>query len=263
LTIDKAPVSDDTYTITVTNPTVGYITDVLLTEELRPGVFFVASLPTAPICQAVSGTIICNLGNLGGGLSAGVQIQVDPNGYDLLSGRTSVRANGLSPVTLENPYVAKFAAPPFVLPGGEVAWTIQVVNPTNGVATNVQVVDDVPDAFEILSASSSAGTVTVQGQRVTFRLPLLEPLDAATITLRTRLNDGVESAAIPNRACLTTRRNPRSQCAAATLFRVRALPATGESPWSRWRLPIFGVAAWLTLVALALLRRLIRGRRAV
>jgi uncharacterized repeat protein (TIGR01451 family) len=147
-----------------------------------------------------------------------------------------------------------------VAPGEDVSWTIRVLNPGNRVAANLQVVDVVQDELTILAASSTAGTTAVQGQQVIFRLPLLAPVDAVTITIRTRLRDDVEIPVIPNRACLTTRENPLERCAEANLFKVRTLPATGESPWGRWRLPLFGLALWIGAATLYALRRLVRRR---
>jgi hypothetical protein len=239
LAVSKDQIDGRNYTITIANEGVGYVTGLLLTEQLRPGVFFVSSAPSEPVCHESGGTIRCDLGELAGGLSAGVRIEAEAEGVDLLSGQTGVQADGVPAIVIEDPYLAKFAAPAFVAPGEDVSWTIRVLNPGNRVAANLQV---------------------VEGQQVIFRLPLLAPVDAVTITIRTRLRDDVEIPVIPNRACLTTRENPLERCAEANLFKVRTLPATGESPWGRWRLPLFGLALWIGAATLYALRRLVRRR---
>ncbi len=252
LEIEKEPVDDDTYTITISNPGVAYVTQLLLTEQLRPGMSFISSNPRSPTCQQIEGRITCQLGTLAGGASTGVRIEVDPAGLELLSGQTTVSANGQTVASVDRPYIAKFAAPGFVEPGAEIVWTIQVINPTNRVASNVQVVDVIPAEFEILAATSTQGAISRQGQQVTLRLAVLEPVDALTITIQTRLVAEVENPVIPNRACLTTREYPTQRCAEINLLRVRTLPATGESWWGQWRLTLL-VATLIGLLSATLL----------
>ncbi len=252
LEIEKEPVDDDTYTITISNPSVAYVTQLLLTEQLRPGMSFISSNPGSPTCQQIEGRITCQLGTLAGGASTGVQIEVDPAGLELLSGQTTVSASGQTVASVDRPYIAKFAAPGFVEPGAEITWTIQVVNPTNRVASNVQVVDVIPAEFEILAASSTQGTISRQGQQITLRLAVLEPVDALTITIRTRLNSEVKNPVIPNRACLATREFPMQRCAEMNLLRVQTLPATGESYWGQWRMTLFA-ATFIGVACAALL----------
>ncbi|MBI5929586.1 MAG: DUF11 domain-containing protein [Chloroflexi bacterium] len=261
LEIAKEPVDEDTYTITISNPGVAYVTQLLLTEQLRPGMSFISSDPSAPTCHQLDGRITCQLGTLAGGASMGVQIEVDPAGLELLSGQTTVQANGQTVASVDRPYIAKFASPGFVEPGAEIIWTIQVINPTNRVASNVQVVDVIPAQFEILEASSTQGTISRQGQQVTLRLAVLAPVDALTITIQTRLNTEVENPVIPNRACLTTREFPTQRCAEISLLRVRTLPATGQSYWGQWRLPILVAGLMGVMSATLLLWRLKYRRR--
>ena len=260
LEIEKEPVDDDTYTITISNPSVAYVTQILLTEQLRPGMSFIASNPGSPTCQQLEGRITCQLGTLAGGASTGVQIEVDPAGLELLSGQTTVSANGQTVASVDRPYIAKFAAPAIVEPGAEIVWTIQVINPTNRVASNIQVVDVIPAEFEILAASSTQGTISRQGQQITLRLAVLEPVDALTITIRTRLNSEVENPVIPNRACLTTREFPTQRCAEINLLRVQTLPATGESYWGQWRMTLF-IATLIGIICGVLLGWRLKRRR--
>ncbi|MCQ3929406.1 MAG: hypothetical protein DPW16_03020 [Chloroflexi bacterium] len=258
LEIEKEPVDDDTYTITISNPGVAYVTQLLLTEQLRPGMSFISSNPGSPTCQQIEGRITCQLGTLAGGASTGVRIEVDPAGLELLSGQTTVSANGQTVASVDRPYIAKFAAPGFVEPGAEIVWTIQVINPTNRVASNVQVVDVIPAEFEILAATSTRGTISRQGQHVTLRLAVLEPVDALTITIQTRLITEVENPVILNRACLSSREFPTQRCAEMNLLRVRTLPATGESWWGQWRMILFiatGIAIGCGVLLLWRLRR--------
>ncbi|MBL1134570.1 MAG: DUF11 domain-containing protein [Chloroflexi bacterium] len=252
LEVEKEPVDDDSYTITISNPGVAYVTQLLLTEQLRPGMSFIASNPGSPTCQQIEGRITCQLGTLAGGASIGVRIEVDPAGLELLSGQTTVSANGQTVASVDRPYIGKFAAPGFVEPGAAIVWTIRVINPTNRVASNVQVVDVIPAEFEILAATSTQGTISRQGQQVTLRLAVLEPVDALTITIQTRLVTEVENPVIPNRACLTTREYPTQRCAEMNLLRVRTLPATGESWWGQWRLTLL-IAILIGLLSATLL----------
>ncbi|MCC6613929.1 MAG: DUF11 domain-containing protein [Anaerolineae bacterium] len=134
------------------------------------------------------------------------------------------------------PTLVKLVDRPFALPGDTVTWTIVVGNPNPFDLTNITVTDNVPGELIILNATSSAGTVSVSGQNVTLTLATLPANSSVTITLTTRIRDGVVGVAIENVALLGGLR------ASATTVVITGLPRTGETPW--WRLPLLlGVGA--------------------
>lgn len=72
-------------------------------------------------------------------------------------------------------------------PGQNVVFTIRVQNIGNAPARNVVVRDDVPAAFEIINATSSAGTATVSGPTVAVAIDELNPGQTVIVTVVTRL----------------------------------------------------------------------------
>ncbi len=67
---------------------------------------------------------------------------------------------------LGDPSVSKSADPSSGFPGDKVTFSIRVRNGSSIPATNVEVSDSVPGAFEITGATTSQGTIEVSGQSV-------------------------------------------------------------------------------------------------
>jgi uncharacterized repeat protein (TIGR01451 family) len=157
-----------------------------------------------------------------------------------------------------DPAIVKLGNPAFAQPGENVVFTITVSNP-NGVAlANVGFTDNVPSQLIVLSASATAGNVTVSGQTVTFTITPLPANSSVDVTVRTRVRpDVVPPFTIENFATLN---GPFTGTARAVIASsidqvVDELPATGETPW--WRLPVLiGAALVLAAGAYALTRRL-------
>ncbi|MBZ0295578.1 MAG: DUF11 domain-containing protein [Anaerolineae bacterium] len=157
-----------------------------------------------------------------------------------------VQAVGVRPQEIQatDPIISKSANPPFAQPGETVVWTITISNPGQVAINNIQMTDTVPAELAINFVNTTAGSATVSGQTINFSLDVLGPGASVTITVNTRVRDGVNTPYFAtNQACLST-----GACAQATLSSVEALPSTGQSPWSVWRLPLFtllsGVAGW-------------------
>ncbi|MBE0690695.1 MAG: DUF11 domain-containing protein, partial [Anaerolineae bacterium] len=128
------------------------------------------------------------------------------------------------------PALTKLVDRPFALPGDTITWTIVVSNPNPFDLTNITVTDSVPGELIIINATSSAGSVSVNGQNISLTLGTLAANSTVTITLTTRVRDGVVGVAIVNVAVLGDLR------ASATTVVIAGLPRTGETPW--WRLPL-------------------------
>jgi hypothetical protein len=77
---------------------------------------------------------------------------------------------------------------------------------------------------------------------VTFNQATMDPGASVTITVVTRVR---ANASVPfnisNLATLTATELPNPLTASANVVSVGELPGTGESPWSRWRLPILAL----------------------
>jgi uncharacterized repeat protein (TIGR01451 family)/CSLREA domain-containing protein len=224
--VDKEQQDDDTYTIIVENGG-GEAEQVVLQEELRPGVVYVAARPGEPLCLEQAGVITCTLGTIRAGESARVDVTVTTDGTDITSGRTTVTVGGQT-VTFDQAFIAKVSEPPFAAPGDDVTYTIRVINPTTRSIDGAVVSDVMPSAVQIISAESTSGTVEINGQNLTFRQTSLAPGERVTLTINARLSAASTSPEIVNRACLVTASSPTPRCAAAGFVRAATLPATGE-----------------------------------
>jgi uncharacterized repeat protein (TIGR01451 family) len=154
-----------------------------------------------------------------------------------------------TPVLTSGPGITKTVDRPFAAPGDTVTWTVTITNPNATALTDVVVDDTLPEALEIVSATATTGTVTVNGQVVTLRVPSLAPGEAVTLTIVTRVRANAAGFAIQNEAVL---RNLNSR-ANAQIALVRGLPATGETPW--WRAAALLGIGGLTASALYLVWR--------
>jgi uncharacterized repeat protein (TIGR01451 family)/LPXTG-motif cell wall-anchored protein len=72
-------------------------------------------------------------------------------------------------------------------PGETVVFTIRVQNIGDQPTRNVVVQDVMPSAFEVLDATSSAGTVSVRGPTVRVEIPQIDPGASVVVTIRARL----------------------------------------------------------------------------
>jgi uncharacterized repeat protein (TIGR01451 family)/CSLREA domain-containing protein len=250
--VDKEQQDDDTYTIIVENGG-GDAEQVVLQEELRPGVVYVAARPGEPLCLERAGVITCTLGTIRAGESARVDVTVTTDGTDITSGRTTVTVGGQT-VTFDQAFIAKVSEPPFAAPGDNVTYTIRVINPTTRSIDSAVVSDVMPLAVQIISAESTSGTVEISGQNLTFRQASLAPGERVSITINARLSAASTSPEIVNRACLVTASSPTPRCAAAGFVRAATLPATGETRDVR---PIWIMAGVIiALMTVATARRL-------
>jgi uncharacterized repeat protein (TIGR01451 family) len=172
---------------------------------------------------------------------------------------TSTPVGTATPVPAEA-YITKSANPPFALPGQEVTWTITIINPSDEPVTNVRVTDTIPVQLEILSASASLGSVTVNGQNIAYSLATLAGNTQMTITIRSRVRDSVVPPYTVRNLALLTGDDIPSRQASATVSSVSSLPNTGESPLAGWRPVIFGAAGLAGAgVLVFLFKRLTRG----
>lgn len=119
--------------------------------------------------------------------------------------------------------------PPFALPGDTVVWTLIVRNPGPDSATNLVLTDRIPDAFEVLSATTTSGTVTINGQELRFEQASLAAGATVTIRITTRIRDNTRPPyVLDNVASLTSDGFPPS-IGRARLTSAGSLPATGEA----------------------------------
>ncbi|MDX1992400.1 MAG: PQQ-dependent sugar dehydrogenase [bacterium] len=140
------------------------------------------------------------------------------------------------------------------LPGERITWTISVSNIGGQPGTNITVVDNVPNALRIESATADRGTATVSGQSVALTIPTLGAGETVRISIVTSIVVSPPDGIISNTATINgTNKSATGTVNVATVLR---LPSTGESPlWRRYlvsaiMIVVVGIVA-LVMVTLA------------
>jgi uncharacterized repeat protein (TIGR01451 family) len=116
--------------------------------------------------------------------------------------------------------------------GDTVTYNIVVRNPSNTVAVGVSVKDTLAQALTFVSATTSLGTFTVNGQEVYFAIGDINPGLTVNLTITAQVNVlGQPPAAIANVAVLSSHDTPITSSNISSLQTVPgALPETGETP---------------------------------
>jgi uncharacterized repeat protein (TIGR01451 family) len=117
--------------------------------------------------------------------------------------------------------ITKRGEPTQARPGEEVTFTLEVTNRGQAAAVDVVVTDDISPYLEILEVTTTQGTVTIEGQRITVHVGVVGPGFVVEIFIRTRVREDVP---LPS-----TIENP------PVIIDVPLLPPTGEgaSPWQK------------------------------
>lgn len=110
--------------------------------------------------------------------------------------------------------IIKRGEPTEALPGEEVTFTLEVTNRGQAAAVDVVVTDDISPYLEILEVTTTQGTVTIEGQRITVHVGVVGPGFVVEIFIRTRVREDVP---LPS-----TIENP------PVTIKVPILPPTGE-----------------------------------
>lgn len=213
LTLTKFDVPDPvqagqvlTYTLAGANNYAATLTNVRITDTVPAGTSFVTAT-TPHIGPDAGGVITWSLGALDLNASAVLTMLVQVDGT-LLTG-TFITNNaqvtsdeGLADtatatttvitgsIQVMDPVVTKAADPGQAQPGDVVTFTLSVQQAQgNATATNVQVVDPLPDEVDILSVQVTAGFTEELGQAVTWTIPILAPTGVETMTVRTQVNN--------------------------------------------------------------------------
>lgn len=120
------------------------------------------------------------------------------------------------------------------LPGEQLTWTITLTNTGTGTGTNIPVVDTLPDALRIDSATTSKGTVTISGQTVTFLIDSIAPGETVEMQIVTTVLTSPLDGLFINEAVIAvpdgTGGTTILDRARATVSGVSALPSTGYPP---------------------------------
>jgi uncharacterized repeat protein (TIGR01451 family) len=115
--------------------------------------------------------------------------------------------------------IIKRGQPTKALPGEEVTFTLEVTNRGNAAAVDVVVTDEISPYLEILEVTTTQGTVTIEGQRITVYVGVVGPGFVVEIVIRTRVREDVP---LPS-----TIENP------PVVIEVPLLPPSGEGASQR------------------------------
>jgi uncharacterized repeat protein (TIGR01451 family) len=164
------------------------------------------------------------------------------------------------------PAIVKVANPPSTVPGGLVTFTITVSNNGALPLTGVVVTDDMDGAFfaSVVEASTTKGTVSIQGLRVTVTIGDLAPGEAAVITIVARVRTDVPAPdAGENVAVMVS--NERDPVSSRAVVGLVTMPGTGYPPDPSQRSAIsltWALPAMLGLIAVGATLLALRRRHA-
>ncbi len=127
---------------------------------------------------------------------------------------------------IADPVIVKLVDPQLALPGETVVYTITVTNKGTLAAQNVVVTDTVPAVLQLLSTSTTQGTVTTSGNTATFNVGTVAPGQVITLIIKAKIRP---DAPTPSDVTNTATMGDKS---ASALLRITkgVLPATGEPP---------------------------------
>jgi uncharacterized repeat protein (TIGR01451 family) len=249
--------SNLTYTLNVTNAGPDPAINASLSDPLPVGTTFVSvNAPVGWTCTTPAvgsgGTVSCNISSLavGGPATFTLVIAVPANyaGTNPISNTATITAddnsntNNTATTTtnivvvptpqvgnpqIMDPAIVKRVDLQFALPGETVTFTIVVSNPTAGTLDNVIVNDPIPVPLTLVNATTSQGTVTINGNTVSFTIGTLAPGQAVVMTVAALVPETVQPGLDVTNTALLNGKFP----AIATVHIVNAkLPSTGEHP---------------------------------
>lgn len=134
---------------------------------------------------------------------------------------------------IADPYVTKRANLDAVQVGDFVEFTLTVSNRGSATATDVVVVDPLPDFLTLYNATTTRGLISVAGNTVTIEIGNVEPGEIITITILTRVNRQVAPPDNRNTATLSTSSasdDPSNNSSSVSLVTTAAPTVTPTAP---------------------------------
>ncbi len=201
------------FRINVRNTGPSAATGTIVTDTLPAGLTFVSATPQQGSCSSAPGsggttTVTCSLGTLAVGASTQVVIRARPTlgiagttVTNSVSGTSDISSPDTDTATLTIKPIAdleltKTASATTIDQGGPVTYTVTSTNNGPGTATNVQIVDRLPAAFNAGTAvyyASSGGTCSIDASVIT----CVWPGSTTSGTARTLTVSGNANSSVP------------------------------------------------------------------
>jgi uncharacterized repeat protein (TIGR01451 family) len=196
---DQVPVGTEvTFRIIVANNGDLSATGTTVTISIPAATTLVAATPSQGTgCTVTSRAVVCRFGVLAAGASGTVDLVVRPSGEGIATATASATATEMDASMANNSgsdtTVVTAALPDLVVnvtdakdpvtSPGPVRDAVRVRNAGSGIATSVVVKNPLPAGTTFASASSTQGSCSFDGTRVTCALGSLAPASSATVTL--------------------------------------------------------------------------------
>ena len=196
--VDPVQVGDNvTYTVTVNNNGADTAENVVVTDNLPNGVFFVSVNPSQGSCSESSGVVTCNLGNIENGGNATVTIIANTTTKGTITNNASVASNTNDPNSNNNSTseqttvnelqadlsITKSDSVDPVTVGDNITYTVTVNNNGPETAENVVMTDNLPNDVSFVSANPSQGSCSQAGGLVACNLGNIVNGGSANVTI--------------------------------------------------------------------------------
>jgi len=118
------------------------------------------------------------------------------------------------------------------LPGEQLTWTLTITNTGNTAGTNVVVVDTIRPELRIDSVDIDTGAATVDGQTVTFFIPVLDPGETIQARIHTTVVQSPAAGEFANTATISGQgpSGTVTDSGSAIVTASTLLPSTGYPP---------------------------------
>ena len=234
------------YTLTAANAGPNAATGVQIHDSLPAGLDFINA---SPGCDSSAGTVTCDLGTVASGASSSVTIRA--HATPVLAGSSvtnaaTVSANEPDPDTTNNQATAtinvqplvdleltKTASTPSPTAGGQITYTLTLLNNGPSPATDTTITDTLPSTLSFVSARSGQGNCANSFQTVVCRLGTLAPGGVTLVTITAGVADSAAGRVVLNTATAAANEaiaRPNLADAEASVTPVAAPPNPGPPP---------------------------------
>jgi uncharacterized repeat protein (TIGR01451 family) len=138
--------------------------------------------------------------------------------------------------------------------GEPISFIITITNPTSEAINDLILTDTLPDAFSVISATSSQGTVSINGNLVTVNIGSLQANQTVTVTITA----AASRTAFPPETCNQANAGSSVSNQVCPSVFPSELPQTGQSPFALVRQFLFIIVllGMLLMLGLVLKRKL-------